>query len=538
MKRAALVVVLLVLGAAGVWVAVKEFRGGGHLGPKPARPIVVERVVPHAAVAVALTHSLEKTGAKLKLVEALKVVGFAAQLQGFATGKEFADGLISQLGVDIRSADSMSAAGIDGSRGAAVMLLFSEHTVFALPVSDEQKFRATMTKLAAARLGARVVMDKKAGNVTVTGFLVKDGEKPKLAYVLTQTYALVVDESGLGDIAALASLPESDSLQEDRDYLAPLGEAKTRENDLIIWFPSGSPALMLGPVVNLFATATLAPTGLELDAVGKWKDDGAHFAAFVPQKGDDNLGYLPRDAFLIGRFNGDASKLGPWTRGVLGKQMARALSDSGFDLQTQVYDQLKPGAAFSLSLSEAPPLGAGMPDLDIRRTNPFAYAQLAGVARVKSPEAVVPAFEKLLPIAPKFGATMELRTREDGQKALITTWSQGEGVHFSPKGELVFFGSPIGRLQELVKSEGTAGAPIEGLPDDAFSFVLDVSKLSSSLRALPDSTWGVGGFAMKTAATRWLEAADDLKQVSYSMGVRDNRAHFHVSLKLGTAKTP
>jgi len=537
MKRS-WVVLLLVLAVAGAGFAVWEFNQGGRIGPKPARAVVIERVVPNAAVAVALTHSLEKTGQKLKIVQALKVVGFAAQLQGFDTGQALADGLISQLGIDIRSSDSMNAAGIDGSRGAAVMLLFSENPVFALPVSDEQKFRATMTKLAAQRLGAAVVMDKKAGAVTVTGFLRKDGEKPRLAYVLTQTYALVVDEKGLGDLAALASLPESDSLQADRDYLTPLAEAKSRENDLIIWFPSGSPALMLGPVVNLFATATLTPAGLEVDAVSKWKDDGSHFAAFVPQKGEDNLGYLPRDAFLIGRFNGDASKLGPWTRGFLGKPLAKVLSDSGFDVQTQVYDQVKPGAAFSLSLSEAPPLGAGMPDLDIRRTNPFAYAQLAGVARVKSPDAVVPAFEKLAAVGPKFGAQMELRTREDGQKALITTWSQGEGVHFSPKGEFVFFGSPIGRLQELVKSDGTAGSPIEGLPDDAFSLVVDVTKLSASLRALPDSTWGVGGFAMKTAAVRWLDAADDLKQVRYSMGVRENRAHFHVSLKLGTAKTP
>lgn len=535
MKRAWPLVVVLVLAAAGV--AVWKLRAGGS-GATAARSAVVERVVPHGAVAVALTRNLGKTGEKLKLVQALKVVGFAAQLQGFDTAAAFGDALVAQVGVDIRSADALSAAGLDGSRGAAVMLLFSENPVVALPVGDEQKFRATMTKLAQQRLGAPVVMDKKAGPITVTGFLRKDGEKPRLAYVLSQGYALIVDEHGLGDVAALAALPESDSLQEDRDYLAPLGEAKKGEHDVIVWLPSGSPALALSPIVNLFMTATLTPAGLEIDAVGKWKDDGERFAAFVPEPADDDLGYLPRDAFLIGRFKGDPSKLGPWTREMLGAKFTRTLFDWGFDLQTLVYDQLKPGSVFSLSLSEAPPLGAGMPDLDIRRTNPFAYTQLAGVARVKSADAVQPALDKLVTVAPKFGAQMEWRTRDDGQKALLTTWSQGEGVHFAPRGELVFFGSPVARLQELVKSDGKAGAPIDGLPDEPFSLVLDLTKLAGSLRALPDSTWGLGGFAMKTAAVRWLDATDDLKQVTFSMGVKDKRMRFHASLKLGASKAP
>ena len=204
MKRAWPLVVVLVLAAAGV--AVWKLRAGGS-GATTARPAVVERVVPHGAVAVALTRNLGKTGEKLKLVQALKVVGFAAQLKGFDTAAAFGDALVAQVGVDIRSADALSAAGLDGSRGAAVMLLFSENPVVALPVADEQKFRATMTKLAQQRLGAPVLMDKKAGPITVTGFLRKEGEKPRLAYVLSQGYALIVDEQGLVDVAALATLP-------------------------------------------------------------------------------------------------------------------------------------------------------------------------------------------------------------------------------------------------------------------------------------------------------------------------------------------
>lgn len=536
MKRAwPVLAVLVVLAAAGfaVWK-----RGGGpsSSGGAGGRAVVVERVVPHGAVAVALTRNLGKTGEKLKLVQALKVVGFAGQLQGFETGAAFGDALVAQLGIDIRSADGLAAAGLDGARGAAVMLLFSENPVLALPVGDESKFRAAMAKLADQRLGAKVTIDKKVGPITVTGFQRKDGEKPLLAYVVTHTYALVVDTRGLDDLAALATLPESDSLQDDREYSTELTAVKGRENDLIVWLPSGSPALMLSPVMNVFTTLTLTPAGLELDASARTKDDGTRFAAFVPQQADDDLGFLPRDAFFVGRFKGDPSKLGPWTAELLGAKLKRTLFDWGFDVQTLAYDQLKPGSVFSLSLSEAPPLGAGMPDLDIRRTNPFAYAQLAGVARVRSPDAVKPAFDKLMEVAPKFGAQIELRTRDDGQAAYLTSWSQGEGVHFAPRGDVVFFGSPVGRLQDLVKSDGKGGAPVEGLPDDALSLVLDVRKLSASLRALPDNTWGVGGFAMKTAAARWLDAIDDVQRVTFSMALREKRVRFHASLQLAPAK--
>ena len=83
MKRAWPVVVVLVLVAAGV--AVWKLRDR----PTAARAAVIERVVPHGAVAVALTRNLGKTGEKLKLVQALKVVGFAAQLQVHDDGRGF-----------------------------------------------------------------------------------------------------------------------------------------------------------------------------------------------------------------------------------------------------------------------------------------------------------------------------------------------------------------------------------------------------------------------------------------------------------------
>ncbi len=526
MKRVGVGAVLVALVVAGLaW-----WRCGAAPEAPRTRGVVVERVVPRGAVAVALTASLAKSGGKLRVLQSLKVTGFLAQLQGFADGDALADALVKELGVDVRSEATLAEAGLDGARGAAVFVLLDGRPVLALPLADAERFNGTLARLAGRRLGASVMQQKQGSGASATTFACPTCAVPALAWVPSNTYALVGDGKLVDQLLALAAMTESDALVQDRDYLVRL-----RELPREVWVPTGSPALLQGPLQSVLVSATLTAAGVDLDGVGAWKDDGTKFAALVPQADAvDTLGYLPRDAFLVARFNGDPSKLDAWKRQLLGSGLTRVFFDWRFDLKTQLFDQLKPGSAMSLSLSEAPPLGAGMPDLDIRRTNPFAYAQLAGVTPVKSGDAVWPALEQLQGIAPKFGAQMEVRTRDDGQKALLTTWAQGEGVHFAPRGELVFFGSPVRRLGELVAGDGKAGSPVAGLPDDALAVALDFQKLAASVRALPDSTWGLGGFAMKTAASRWLDATDDLKGLTLQAGVRDGRVRFRVQVKLGS----
>jgi hypothetical protein len=109
-------------------------------------------------------------------------------------------------------------------------------------------------------------------------------------------------------------------------------------------------------------------------------------------------------------------------------------------------------------------------------------------------------------------------------------------VHFAPKDELVFFASPIQRLDALVKSDGKGGSPVTPLGDDALAVSIDLSKLSASVRALPESAWGLGGFAIKATTVRWLDATDDLKGISVWVGAKDRRVEARVKLTLGGAK--
>ena len=491
----------------------------------------VERVLPKGAVGVIVVPNVGAAGQKLKILEALKVAAFAAQLRGFADGKGFADALVNELGIDVRSAEALEKAGVDGSAAAGMAALATGHGYLALPVKDASKFHEKLKALAALRLGAGTVGEKKYGELTVKTF--GAGDVPKLGYALAHGYALVTDGAGLEKLPGIAAMTESDSLASDKASTAELAKLPA-ERDVVVYLPNGTPLLAQAPFTAVAGAVSLTTAGLAVSVNANWKGDQEQLAALQPQQVKSLLGYLPADAFLITRYSGDPSRLGPFARQLMGPHLARAFEENGFDVKAQVLDQLQPGLVASLSLAEGAQLGGGMPELDLRRTNPFAYVNLSGAGATKKPAEVLPTFEKIAAIAPKFGAEMTVRERADGQKAVITTYSQGEGVHFAPKGELVFFASPVQRLEALVKSDG-AGTPISGLGDEAVSVVIDLNKLAASVRALPESAWGLGGFAIKATTVRWLDATDDLKRITISVGAKEKVVQAKIVLTLGGA---
>ena len=492
----------------------------------------VERVLPRGAVGVVVVPSLAAAGQKLRILEALKVTAFAAQLKGFDDGKAFADALVSELGVDVRSAEALEKAGVDGSRAAAVAVLVTGHAYLALPVKNENKLHATLQALALQRLGATTMSEQKFGDLAVKTF--SSAMLPKLGYVVAQGYALITDGAGIQKLPGIAAMTEADSLSADKAYATGV-EKLPKDRDVVVYLPLGTPALAQAPFTSATGSISLTPAGLTVTANATWKGDPAQLDALQPRESKSLLGYLPNDAFLVARYSGDPAKLGPWTHQFLGTYLNRAFDEGGFDLKAQVLDQLQPGVVASLSLSEQPPMDKGMPTLDLRQTNPFTWVHLSGVASSRTPAAVLPAMEKIAALAPKFGAQMSLRERPDGQKAMITTYAQGEGVHLAPKGELVFFASPVQRLDALVKSDGKGAAWVEGLGDEAVAVAIDLTKLAASVRALPESAWGLGGFAIKATTVRWLDATDDLKRVTISVGAKEKVVQAKVVLTLGGA---
>lgn len=519
------VLVLLVVAASGCARC-------GKGSTTAAAPEGVERLLPRGAVGVVVVPQLASAGQKLRVLEALKVMSFGAQLRGFDDSKAFADALVSELGVDVRSPEALEKAGVDGARSAAVAVLVTGHAYLALPVKDAGKLHATLEGLARQRLGASVASEKKVGELAVKTFSVEANAPPRLGYVVSRGFALITDGPGVEKLAGMAAMTESDSLASEPTYRAEL-EKLPRERDVVVYLPSGTPLLVNVPFTAVTGAVSLSPAGLSVTANAKWKGDPAPLAALQPKQGRALLGYLPADAFLVARFTGEPSQLATWTKELLGPHLSRAFDDAGFDLKAQALDQLAPGLVASLSLSDAPPMDKGVPQLDLRQTNPFTYAHLSGAAVTKTPDAVMPALEKVVAIAPKFGAQMVVKERADGQKAVLTTYAQGEGVHLAPKGDLVFFASPVQRLDALVRSEGKAGPQIEGLGEEALTVAVDLQKLAASVRALPESAWGLGGFAIKATTVRWLDATDDLKRVTLAVGVKDQVVQARLQLALG-----
>jgi hypothetical protein len=351
--------------------------------------------------------------------------------------------------------------------------------------------------------------------------------------VLARGYALVASDDAIGQLVGMASIPESDALSGD----AALAAAKARlpgACELLAWLPPGSPLLGRTPVTSALVTAGLAPTGLTLAVDAPWKGAAAQLAGLEPKAGPDLLGLLPRDAFLALRFQGDPQGLAPLAAQVLGPNLSRAFAEAGFDVKAEVLDALQPGAVAALSLAERPPMDRGLPSLDLRQTNPFTYAHLSGAAALRSQDAAWATLGKVAALAPRFGAQMQ-KAERDGRPVLLTTYAQGEGVHLAVKDDRVLFGSPVQRLDALAAADGAGGAPVPGLGEGALAVAVDLSRLSQSVRALPESAWGIGGFAIKATTVRWLDATDDLKAVTLSVSARERTLQARLALRLGAA---
>ncbi|MCC6334466.1 MAG: hypothetical protein IT380_10825 [Myxococcales bacterium] len=494
----------------------------------------VERVLPKGAVVVVVVPQVEAVGQKLAIVEKLKVAGFLAQLKGFADARGFSDALVGELGVDVRSKEALEQAGIDGQRAMGAAVLMTGHAYLALPVKDAAKLHTALETLSFRRLGAGAGGAQKAGEVVVKTFSPQAGQPPRLGYVLAHGYALVATEDAIGKLAMLATLPETDALSSD----AKLKEAQARlggERDLFAWLPPGSPVLGGVPVSSALVTASLTPQGLTVAVDAPWKGDPQQLAVLEARPGPELLGVLPRDAFLVARFNGDPQRLAPFTGELLGPYLSRAFAEAQFDVKSEVLEKLKPGAVVALSLAERPPMDRGLPSFDIRQTNPFTYAHLSGAAPLSSADQAWPTLEKVAQVSPRFGAQMQKAERE-GTPVLLTSYAQGEGVHFAVKGDTVLFASPVQRLDALVKRQAEGGSPVAGLGTDALAVAVDLTRLNQSVRALPESAWGIGGFAIKATTVRWLDAMDDLKAVTVAVGAKDRVVQAKAVLKLGGAE--
>ncbi|AEI69072.1 hypothetical protein [Corallococcus macrosporus] len=543
LRRVWLPSLLLVLAVAGCSRCGKDADTAA-----PASTAGVARYLPRDAQAAVVINDLGALGEKLARFQKLKAASFAAQLQNFSTAEGYVSAVMRQIGVDLRSRQALETAGIAPELGAGAAFLGGNRAISVVGVKDAGKLEETFGNFARSRLGAS---DKKQASVEggdLVTFSRPGSATPALGilFVKGTRFALLGAGPTAATLGTLATQPEERSLAKEPVMAASL-QRLPAQRDFHVWLPGGAGLVPPGTVQGVTLTGRIDDRAVTLNADAPWPDTQASLAALdaVAPAGGNLEASLPADSFLVARFRGDASHLdGVWPY-LAGGYLTRAVQNSGLNVKTELLDNLKPGAVLGVSLSPTVNLGAGMPVLDLRRTNPFRFVHLVALSDAEDATKLQSTLEQLPRISENFGAKVEA-AELGGQRVYLTSYRAGEGAHFAlgPHGRLVV-ASPKARLESTLASlakpsgEGPVAADLKDAGKDAaFSAVLDLRRLSDAVKNLPSEAWGIGGFAIKATTVRWLEAVDDLRAVTLAVSRKDKALHAELSLRLApTAAT-
>ncbi|RKH49790.1 hypothetical protein D7X96_21010 [Corallococcus interemptor] len=522
------------------------FAGCSRCGKEAAGPADsprgVSRYLPRTAQAAVVIDDLGTLGEKLARFQNLKVATFVAQLQNFSSAERYVSAVMRQVGVDLRSRKALEDAGIDPKRGAGAAFLGGTQAVSVIGVKDADKLKTTFATFARSRLGASEEKDTKVDAGRLVTFNRPGSTEPMLGMLfLKHDLVLLSAGAAVPRLTELAALPEEQSLSKEPVLEASL-KRLSGDRDFHVWLPGGMGLLPAGSVQGITFTGHIEDRAVTLRADAPWPDTQVSLAALEAKGGESLAGWLPQDSFFVARFRGDPSQLdGVWPY-LAGSQVTRAVQEAGFNVKAEVLDNLKPGMALSLSLAPNVNLSSGMPDLDLRRTNPFRFVNLVALAEVKDVAKGQATLEKVPGFAGGFGAKVEA-TDLSGQKAYLTSYRAGEGAHFalSKDGKLVL-AAPKARLESTLASfaqPAGAGPVSEDLKavgkDAALVVLLDLRRLSDAVKALPSAAWGIGGFAIKATTVRWLDATDDLRAVTMALSRKDKALQAEISLRLTPA---
>ncbi len=510
-------------------------RDTGPLGGATGKPDV-SRFLPRDAQAAVVISDLGTLGEKLARFQRFKLANFLSQTQGLASGEAFVSSLMRQVGVDLRNRQAMETAGIDPARGAGAAFLAGNQAFSVLGVKNQDALKNTFGTLARTRLGATEEKQDKVPGGTLVSYSRPGGTQPLLGLLFTGDFVLVAPGAAVGQLSRLATLPAEQSLAREPVLAASL-QRLPPERDFAVYLPGGAGLLPMGTVQGLTLTGFIEERAVTLRADAPWPDTNVSLAALDAQSGPELLGYLPADSVMVMRYGGNPSELsGVWPY-LVGSVVTRAVQKAGFDMKTEVLDNLKPGTVASVSLAPTAQLGGGLPALDFRRTNPFRFIQLVAVAEGKDAAKLAATLEKVPGVADDFGAKVEPKD-VNGQRVYFTTYRQGEGAHFAEVGDKVVLAAPQRRLEEsLTALRGKVGEPpvapeLRDALKTPVAVVLDLRKLADAVKALPSEAWGIGGFAIKATTVRWLDALSDLRAVTFGLSRKEKALQAELSLKL------
>lgn len=499
MRRRAALLAVLVLVALGI--AAFQWRrriGVAVTADAPARLFGPD----HDVVEV---RSLSAVGEAMDRLARLRLVALAASLAGYPDAESLAQLVGQQIGVDVRRRDDLGRMGIDPDRRLALGRPPGGGLLAAVPTRDAGAFERALTDLAATRLGATERRDTAGFGRPRTLFRRPDAEA-LIGLEQVGPYTLLIAGK------ALEAEPRAGSLADRADY-ARARDRFAAATLFTVLPPESEGAVEMGWPGNGAAALTVGADAIDVAAIARGPGGAAlGLRALSGSEGQDLLARLEPDAFLVLALGGDPALLGRAWNEAAPEPFAAAARRAGIDVGAEVFGSLKPGAALSLSVAPTVNL-ATMPDLDPRLTNPFAYLHLTAIGRVRDPAIAAATIERLAAAAPSFGATVVRRTI--GAAAVHTVrYHLGEGVSFALAGEYAVVTGGAGRidavLARLVVPAGEAPRAAKGMAVRGLCAQIDVGRLVESVQALPASAYGVGGFAIRAAVNRWLDAVGEI----------------------------
>lgn len=533
MKNRPFVALLLAIALAAALVGI-ALRRGAFPSPGARDPLAH---FPASCDAVVVAPEVGRAGERLAQLSRLKLPQLGAALSGFGSADQLLAELARQSGVDFRSPEALRESGIDPKGPLAVYQPLSGPPVVALAPASRERLHALLEKLARDRAGAARRVEVASEPRAVVAFFAESSQVAALAYA--EIDGLAFASAGRGCVEALQRLLAAgqDGALSREPHFARLRPDLERGEAYAFVCPASPRAQRVDLPYGAGLGLALEPTQVRLWAEVELAEGQAKaLTSLSGPAGADLVARLDPGAFLVARIGGDPRALQPFAEFLVPQALQAAARQAQVDLNSELLDNLKPGAAASLSLSPTATLAA-VPEVDPRLANPFRLVRLAAVGQVSDEARAWATLDKVAAAAPRFGARMEPREIE-GARVLVASYHLGEGASLSVhKGHALVTGGP-GQMEALLQRlAGGPGLQVQdagarkALAEDGFALYLDVGRLVASLRALPDSAYGVGGFAIKAALSRGLEALDEISGARLSGKVTGSR--FHAELALG-----
>lgn len=498
---------------------------GSRSGPPP------ERFVPARAVAAFVLPQAGRAAREL--------ADLHATAAGFPGGAELAGlrgELAAQLGFDPLDPEALPGAGLEPRRGAAAALVVPpavdgggarRSALLVLPAGDVSRLEALLSRLARDRLGAteRSADRRRAASVVV---LHRPGaQTPALAWAIVERTVLVcAGPEGPDVVAEAAALSAEASLAGAPAWRAArsaLGEAPAA----LVHVPAGSPLLAgLWAVKDGLAVGlSAAPGRLSVRAallLGAREPSFRALQATTPGEGAKAVARLDPAAHLAARFDGDFAALGEKLVPLLDERERRRLAARKLEPRRDLFGVLAPGGALSLSL--APGLEIAGLDAATARADPLRVVELEAVLPVKDADAAEAASARLAGGPSGRGAAGS----PDGVHRLRTSSGEIAWRVDRAQGRVIVAGGRPGRLAALERRlaggpgfEAPTATAKAALSGGLAGAVLDVPRLVSAIRALPDERFGEGpsGFVLRSLVGRLVEPAARLRAVSFRAAV-------------------